>query len=399
LRAAFSSEVGSMRHLVQLAVALVAAVVSIAAPARADHADELRATLARIQLPPGFHIALYALAPNARSMALSPDGATLIVGSSGARVYKVALGPDKAAKVEPFAPGQSFTLPNGPCFALDGTLFLATFDRILRFAPRPGGGWDEDHPQQIVAPGALIPAGEKKQVHGMRVCRVGPDGKLYVAVGQPDNVPPKDKQPLYAQWGMGGILRMDREGANRDIFASGIRNSVGMDFEPGTGVLWFTDNQVDGMGDDIPPEELNKAPRAGLNFGFPFYGGGHVRTKLYADETPPDDIVFPELKLNAHAADLGVIFSRGATFPEQWRGIFIAQHGSWNRSVPIGARVMFVPFRDGKPGRAIPFAEGWNRGDGGYSGRPVALAELPDGSLIVSDDQEGALYRIFYDGK
>ena len=166
------------------------------------------------------------------------------------------------------------------------------------------------------------------------------------------------------------ILRMDPEAGTREIFASGIRNSVGMDFEPETGVLWFTDNQVDGMGDDIPPEELNKAPRPGLNFGFPYYGGGHVRTPQYANETPPADVVFPELELDAHAADLGMIFSRSDSFPEQWRGIFIAQHGSWNRSVPIGARVMFVPFHEGKPGKAIPFAEGWNRGDGAYSAVP-----------------------------
>ena len=389
-----------MRRVLLISLAVVAAFALLPTKrAHSGHSDDLRATLARIQLPPGFHIALYALAPNARSLALSPDGATLIVGTSADRAYKVTTGRDEAAKVEPFAPGQKFDAPNGPCFAPDGSVFIAAFDRILRFAPRPGGGWDEGEPQMIVPPGALIPATEKSHVHGLRVCRVGPDGKLYVALGQPTNVPAKAQQEIFAKWGMGGIVRMDPDGANREIFASGIRNSVGMDFEPGTGVLWFTDNQVDGMGDDIPPEELNKAPRPGLNFGFPYYGGGHVRTPQYANETPPADVVFPELELNAHAADLGVIFSRQTAFPEQWRGIFIAQHGSWNRSVPIGARVMFVPFHDGKPGKAIPFAEGWNRGDGGYSGRPVALAELPDGSLIVSDDQEGALYRIFYDGK
>ncbi len=251
----------------------------------------------------------------------------------------------------------------------------------------------------IVPPGRLIPADEQSRGHGMRVCRIGPDGKLYVAVGQPTNVPTPAQQTLFAQWGMGGILRFERDGGNREIFASGIRNSVGMDFEPGTENLWFTDNQVDGMGDDIPPEELNKAPRMGLNFGFPWYGGGHVRTKSWASDSPPAGVVFPERELDAHAADLGMIFYRGTTFPEQWRGIFIAQHGSWNRSVPIGARVIFLPFHDGKPGAEIPFAEGWNRGETPYLGRPVALAELPDGSLIVSDDQEGALYRISYHGK
>jgi glucose/arabinose dehydrogenase len=392
-----------MRPVIVRLIVLVAALAAALAlfwttRVHSDHAGRLRGTLAQIHLPPGFHIALYALTPAARGLALSPDGKTLIVGTSSDRLYQVALGPDAAQGVQPFAPGLRLTLPNGPCFAPDGTLFVAAFDRILRFAPRPGGGWDEANPTTIVAPGQLIPASEKNTGHGLRVCRVGPDSKLYVALGQPTNVPNKEQQAVFRQWGMGGILRMDLDGAHKEIFASGIRNSVGMDFEPETGVLWFTDNQVDLMGDDIPPEELNKAPRPGLNFGFPWYGGGHVRTREWADETPPADIVFPELELDAHAADLGMIFSRGEAFPDDWRGIFIAQHGSWNRTVPIGARVMFVPFRDGKPSLAIPFAEGWNKGDGGYSGRPVALAELPDGSLIVSDDQEGALYRIFYDG-
>jgi glucose/arabinose dehydrogenase len=389
-----------MRRLVLLSLTLAAALASFgAAPAQANHAGELRATLAKIRLPPGFHIALYALAPNARTLALSPDGGTLIVGTSADKVFKLTPGPSEAARVERFAPNQTFALPNGACFAPDGGLFIAAFDRILRFAPRPGGGWDEDAPHTIVAPGALIPQDQKSTIHGLRVCRIGPDGKLYVALGQPTNVPSPAQQEIFVKWGMGGILRMDSDGSNRENFASGIRNSVGMDFEPGTGALWFTDNQVDGMGDDIPPEELNKAPRAGLNFGFPWYGGGHVRTREFAAATPPEGVIFPELELDAHAADLGMVFYRGAAFPEQWRGLFIAQHGSWNRSVPIGARVMFVRFHDGKPGAAVPFAEGWNRGDGGYSGRPVALVEMPDGSLIVSDDQEGALYRIFYDGK
>jgi glucose/arabinose dehydrogenase len=366
--------------------------------AHGDHAADLRAVLAHIRLPPGFHISLYGLVPDARGLAVAPDGKTLIVGTSSDKVFRVELGADQARAIAPFAPEQKFILPTGPCFAPDGTLFLATFDRILRFSPRPGG-WDEDHPRDIVPRGRLIPSDEEHRGHGMRVCRIGPDGKLYVAVGQPTNVPTRAQQALFAQWGMGGVLRFDREGGNREIFASGIRNSVGMDFEPGTGILWFTDNQVDGMGDDIPPEELDKAQQSGLNFGFPWYGGGHVRTKQWANDAPPTGIVFPERELDAHAADLGMLFYRGKAFPEKWRGVFIAQHGSWNRSVPIGARVIFLPFRDGRPGREIPFAEGWNRGATPYLGRPVALAELPDGSLIVSDDQEGALYRISYDGK
>lgn len=386
-----------MRLFRLLLVSLAAMLVPLDA-ARADHADDLRATLARIKLPPGFHIALYALAPGARHLAVAPDGGTLIVGSGGDKVYKIPIGMNATPKAEVFAPNQKFVLPNGPCFAPDGTLFLAEFNRIQSFAPLPDGGWDEGHPAPVIAQDQLIPATETNQIHGARVCRIGPDGKLYVTLGQPNNVLPKDKQPLYEQWGMGGILRLNRDGTGREVFARGIRNSVGLDFNPADGVLWFTDNQVDLMGDDIPPGEINKAERAGLNFGFPWYGGGHVRTREYADETPPPDVVFPEVEEAAHAADLGMAFYRGTQFPPQWRGIFSAQHGSWNRSVPIGARVMFTPLKEGKAGPSVPFAEGWNLGKTPYLGRPVDVAELPDGSLVVSDDQEGAIYRIFYDG-
>jgi glucose/arabinose dehydrogenase len=367
--------------------------------ARAEPAQELRARLAQIHLPPGFRIELFALAPQARHLAVSPDGKTLIVGSKGDSVYRIALDRAGPLVAEPFAAGQKFDLPTGPCFAPDGTLFIAEYNRVLKFSPLPGSGLDEDHPVVVVAQDALIPPEVTGRTHGYRVCRVGPDGKLYVALGQPHNVAPADKLALYDRWGVGGVIRMASDGSNREVFATGIRNSVGMDFSPQDGALWFTDNQVDGMGDDIPPEELNRAPRPGLNFGFPFYGGGHVRTRDFAAATPPDGVIFPEVELPAHAADLGMVFTRRDGFPAQWRGLFIAQHGSWNRKIPIGARVVFVPLRDGKAGAPIPFAEGWNPGHTPYLGRPVDVAELPDGSLIVSDDQQGALYRIFYDGK
>ena len=136
---------------------------------------------------------------------------------------------------------------------------------------------------------------------------------------------------------------MDRDGKNREVFARGIRNSVGLDFNPANGELWFTDNQVDGMGDDIPPGELNRTPRPGQHFGFPWYGGGKVRTNEYKDPKPPADAVFPQVEMAAHAADLGMTFYSGKMFPQEYRGgIFSAQHGSWNRTTPVGARVMFT---------------------------------------------------------
>jgi glucose/arabinose dehydrogenase len=377
------------------ATACLIAVTLAAAPAQAG---EFQATLGRIALPPGFAISLFALAPGARAMAVSPDGRDVIVGTLDSAVYRIPLtGPD-AGRARRFAPGAAFNAPNGPCFSPDGALFIAEFNRIRRFAPK-AGGWDEDHPQDVVPEGGLQPANEKSPIHAARVCRFGPDGKLYVAIGQPTNVPSAAREKFNEKWGLGAIWRMNADGSGREVFARGIRNSVGLDFDPADGVLWFTDNQVDRMGDDIPPGEINRAPKAGLHFGFPWYGGGHVRTREWAQAPPPPEVVFPAVEEAAHAADLGMIFYRGDKFPARWRGIFSAQHGSWDRTVPVGARVMFTPVKDGEASASTPFAEGWNTGRAGYLGRPVDVAETADGDLLVSDDQNGAIYRITYEAK
>jgi glucose/arabinose dehydrogenase len=206
---------------------------------------------------------------------------------------------------------------------------------------------------------------------------------------------------LYNEVGIGGIIRMDRDGKNREVYARGIRNSVGMDFNPANGELWFTDNQVDGMGDDIPPGEINRLTAPGQNFGFPWFGGGNVRTTEYKDSEPPADAVPPQVETVAHAADLGMMFYTGRMFPQEYRGgFFSAQHGSWNRTTPVGARVLFTTLNeDGTVKETKPFAEGWLiEGTGEYLGRPVDVAQLPDGSILVSDDFAGAIYRISYQG-
>jgi glucose/arabinose dehydrogenase len=191
---------------------------------------------------------------------------------------------------------------------------------------------------------------------------------------------------------------MDRDGKNREVYAIGVRNSVGLDFNPKDKTLWFTDNQVDGMGDDIPPGELNRATKIGQHFGFPYFGGGKTRTEEYKTETPPADTVPPQVEMIAHAADLGMTFYSGTQFPAKYRGgIFSAQHGSWNRTVPVGARVMFTSLKeDGTADKTEAFAEGWLSTNGEYFGRPVDVAQLPDGSILVSDDFVGAIYRISY---
>jgi glucose/arabinose dehydrogenase len=212
------------------------------------------------------------------------------------------------------------------------------------------------------------------------------------------NVPALSKLDLYRKWGIGGIVKMDRDGKNREVYAYGVRNSVGMDFNPKDKTLWFTDNQVDGMGDNIPPGEINRSTKLGQNFGFPWYGGGRVRTEEYKNETPPTDVVFPQVETTAHAADLGMTFYTGRMFPAKYQNaILSAQHGSWNRTVPVGARVMVTYLKDdGTVDKTEPFAEGWLDENGEYLGRPVDVAQLRDGSLLISDDFVGALYRVSY---
>ncbi len=365
-------------------------------------AEEIRSTLARIALPPGFRISLYAIVPGARHIAVGPRGWGVFVGTRGDRIWAVhdSNGDGRADVVRDFASSLGLVMPNGPCFAPDGRLYVAELNRVLMFPSAED--FFAGHPVAAHAPvprGRLIPRSEEHFNHGARVCRVGPDGRLYISLGQPYNVPPRNKLALYDQWGIGGIIRLDPDGSNREVYSRGIRNSVGHDFDPATGDLWFTDNQVDGMGDDIPPGEINHQTAPGQHFGFPWYGGGHVRTREYAGEEPPGELVFPAVETVAHAADLGMRFYTGSMFPARYRGaIFSAQHGSWDRTTPVGARVM-VTF-PGSDGTATirPFAEGWIDEDGSYLGRPVDVAVLPDGSLLVSDDHAGALYRITYEG-
>ncbi len=373
-------------------------------PQTGPAADQLRRNLQAIKLPPGFKIDLYAIVPDARAMAVGTNAGVVFVGTRKTRVYAVT---DRtrarvADEVKPFAPSVTFRNPNGVCFSPDGILYVVEQNRVLDFPAAEFFYESPDVATEVVVPqGSLIPASEESFNHSARTCRIGPDNKLYVTLGQPYNVPPAAKVALDTQWGLGGIIRMDRNGRNRQVYATGIRNSVGFDFNPRDKSLWFTDNQVDGMGDDIPPGELNRATRPGQNFGFPWYGGGHTRTIEYKDSQPPADVVFPQVEMVAHAADLGMMFYRGRMFPEKYRGaIFSAQHGSWNRTTPVGARVMVTYLKpDGTADHTEPFAEGWlNPDTNEYSGRPVDVAMLADGSLLVSDDYAGAIYRISYAG-
>jgi len=373
-------------------------------PQTGPKADQIKQNLAKIKLPAGFHIGLYAIVPDARHIAVGPQGVVTFVGTRKSKVWAVT---DRARggvgdDVKEFAPTLPKKIPNGPCFSKDGFLYIVEQNRVLEYAAAEVVYESADVvANPVVAEGDLIPKGEESYNHTARPCRVGPDNKLYIQLGQPYNVPAKDKLDLYHKTGMMGIIRMDRDGKNREVYATGLRNAVGMDFNPRDKTLWTNDNQVDGMGDEQPPGELNRVAKAGLDFGFPWYGGGHTRTTEYKNDTPPAGVVFPEVEQAAHAADLGMMFYTGTMFPKKYQGaIFSTQHGSWNRTVPVGARVMVTFLKeDGHvAGKSEPFAEGWNE-NGYYLGRPVDVAELHDGSILVSDDLVGALYRIWYDGK
>ena len=373
-------------------------------PQTGQKADQVKQNLIKIKLPPGFHISLYALVPDARHIAVGPQGVATFVGTRKSKVWVVT---DRSRggvgdEVKEFAPTLPKKIPNGVCFSRDGFLYIAEQNRVLEYAAAEFFYESPDVVAGAVVPeGDLIPKGDESYNHTARVCRVGPDNKLYIQLGQPYNVPAKEKVDTYRKLGIGGIIRMDRDGKNRETYAIGLRNPVGMDFNPKDKSLWTNDNQVDGMGDDIPPGEMNRISAAGQDFGFPWYGGGHTRTNEYKTDTPPANVIFPEVEQVAHAADLGLMFYTGNMFPKKYQGaIFSAQHGSWNRTVPVGARVMVTYLNDDghAAGKSEPFAEGWND-HGYYLGRPVDVAQLPDGSLLVSDDLVGALYRIWYDGK
>lgn len=376
-------------------------------PQTGRHADALNALLARIQLPPGFKITLFAIVPGARHLAVAPSGNPVFAGTRKNVVWSITDQDSNgvAEEVRRFAHGRGFQLPNGVCFDRRGDLIVAELNRVTRFMAVESSYRDaEVKAVELIGQDQLVPPAEASPGHGARTCRVAADGKLYITLGQPFNVQPKHKIELYEKLGIGGVIRVDAEtGARREVFARGLRNPVGIDIDR-DGMVWTTDNQTDGMGDDSPPGKLSKHPKSGAHYGYPWVIGttkipdsvaGYELSKL----PMPKDITPPVFELPAHAADLGLVQYNADQFPARYRGaFFIAEHGSWDRSQPIGARVMVATLNaDGSADRLEPFAHGWiDERTGQYLGRPVDVAVAKDGSLLVSDDAAGAIYRISY---
>ncbi|HEY2559333.1 MAG TPA: PQQ-dependent sugar dehydrogenase, partial [Caldimonas sp.] len=347
----------------------------------------------KLRLPPGFRVELLTDAvPNARQMALgrhdAAQGIVYVGSASAGKVYAVLYGaPGKPAVVHTVASG--LPLPTGVAYR-DGALFVGALARVLRF-----DGIDDKF---AAAPKANVVSDRfpSETHHGRRFLAFGPDGKLYVPVGAPCNIClPDDRH--------GVIQRMSVDGGAIETVARGVRNSVGFDWNPVDGTLWFTDNGRDLLGDDLPADELDHVTRTGEHFGYPYCHQGDSPDPEFGAQHACSEFTAPAAKLGAHVAALGMRFYSGTQFPAAYRGnIFIAEHGSWNRSSKVGYQVVRVAI-DGQ-GRAAapePFLHGFLQVEGGREsvwGRPADVLPLPDGSLLVSDDTAGAIYRVRYGG-
>ena len=335
--------------------------------------------LERLNLPAGFEIEVFAEVPGARSLAVAADGRTVYVGTRGSKVFALRKPSAAGAAWQVSVLKSNLKVPNGLAIR-NGNLFVAEQHRIIRIDP--GGA------VTVVLPPGVLP---DKQQHGWRYAAFGPDGRLYVAVGAPCNI---CKLTGY----QGTIIRMNPDGSGLEIFAKGVRNSLGFDWHPPSGRMFFTDNGGDGLGDLIPPDELNFGRRRRMHFGFPYVYGDNVPYPQFAGQEPPEKVFGPMLEFEAHVAALGIHFYRGSMFLQDYRhDALVTQHGSWNRTDPVGYRVMRVHFNSiGKAVAKEVFIDGWLGSDGEAWGRVVDLAELPDGSLLISDDFAGVIYRVTY---
>ncbi|CAJ0785285.1 hypothetical protein LMG19083_01280 [Ralstonia psammae] len=337
-----------------------------------------------LRVPPGFRVEVLTEAmPAAREMALSPAG-ILYVGSRAGKVYAMSLQTSNAP-VHVVASG--LQLPVGVTWR-DGNLYVSAVSRVVRL-----NGIDE----RLANPPAPVVVNDKLPTethHGWKFIAFGPDGKLYVPVGAPCNICRPDEN-RYAN-----VMRMNADGSGLELVARGIRNTVGFDWHPTTHELWFTDNGRDLMGDDVPDDELNRITKPNSHFGYPFCHAGNVQDPEFGAGHPCSNYVPPVAKLGAHVAALGMRFYTGGNFPAEYRNnIFIAEHGSWNRSSKVGYRVMRIVLDDaGNVTKQEPFVQGWLQGEQAW-GRPADVIVAPDGSLLVSDDLAGAVYRIRYTGK
>ena len=342
--------------------------------------------LSTIKLPEGFKIAIFAEdVKNARSITRSPDG-TIFVGTRGEGSVYALRDEDGDYKAEKrWTIATDLEMPNGVAVK-DGDLYVAEYNRILRY---------DDIEKQLDNPPKPVVINEdypSEKHHGWKFIDFGPDGKLYVPVGAPCNICESEEEIFNT------ITRINPDGSDLEIVQRGVRNTVGFTWHPNTKELWFTDNGRDWLGNDSPACELNHAPKDGMHFGYPYCHQGDIADPDFGEKYACSEFTPPAVKLGPHVAPLGLIFYTGTQFPEIYNNqLLIAEHGSWNRAEPIGYQLSLVSFdANGQPKEKSAFASGWLE-DGEAWGRPVDLEQLPDGSVLVSDDFADVIYRIYYE--
>ena len=340
--------------------------------------------LQSLKVPPGFHVSIFSdQVPNAREMALGTRDTVFVGSMREGKVYALAgMGKDGRAQ-HVYVIAKDLEMPVGVAFH-DGALYVSAVSRILKYPDIEAHL--ADPPKPVVVTDKL----PTKTHHGWKFIAFGPDGKLYVPIGAPCNI--CNPGPEFAK-----IIRMNADGSDWQTVATGIRNSVGFDWQPGTHTFWFTNNGRDLLGDDVPDDTLNRVDKPGENFGFPYCHAGNVVDPEFGKGHSCSEFAQPALRLGAHRASLGMRFYVGRMFPAAYHdAIFIAEHGSWNRSSKAGYRVVVVHVgRDGKATRSQPFLTGFLDGQKTL-GRPVDVQPMRDGSLLVSDDDNGVIYRVTF---
>ena len=358
--------------------------------------NDLDTFLEKIVLPDGFKIEIYASdVENARSMTVSPSG-TVFVGNRKSDNVFALIDENKDGKVDKkyLITDKLKNMPNGVAFH-EGDLYVAEVNKIWVFK-------DIENKLKLIDENGFYPEDPilitddfpSDKHHGWKYIAIGPDNKLYVPVGAPCNIC-ESRDEIYST-----ITRMDLDGSNREIYVRGVRNTVGFTWNKETGEMWFTDNGRDMLGDNYPPCELNKVTKPDQHYGYPYCHGGDISDPEFGSKYACEDFIKPMQNLGPHVAPLGLKFYDGDMFPEEYKGdIFIAEHGSWNRTKKIGYRITRVKIKDNKSVGYEPFISGWLEKDINDAwGRPVDVVILEDGSMLISDDYASVIYRVTYSG-